>query len=150
MRYRRSRRRAGHTLPELAIVLAILGLLAALALDAFRALADRTRARMAASDLASMLAEARDMALAAAVTVAARIDTLHGSVILRAGADTLAHRRVEALHGVHLASTRDSITFSPLGLGRGVANARFVVWRGSAAETVWVSRLGRVRIGGGE
>ena len=87
-------------------------------------------------------------ALARAAIVAALVDSADGTVTLRAGADTLARRALGALHGVRIAASRDSVTYSPLGVGRGLANARYVVSRGSAAETVWVSRLGRVRTGG--
>jgi hypothetical protein len=41
--------------------------------------------------------------------------------------------------------TRDSIAFYPSGLGYGAANTRLIVSRGAAAETVTVSRAGRVR-----
>jgi Tfp pilus assembly protein FimT len=141
---------AGHTLAELVVVLVVVAAAAALAVRPWRALADRTSARMAAADLVALLAEARDVALAEARVVAARVDSADGSVTLHGGADTLARRPLGALHGVRVAATRESVTYSPLGLGRGLANARFVVTRGSAAETVWVSRLGRVRRGGGE
>ena len=142
--------RRGHTLAELVVVLAIIGATAAIAAGAWRALADRAGVRAAAADLASLLAEARDEALARAAVVAARVDSGDGSVVVRIGIDTLARRRLGALHGVHVAATRESVTYSPLGVGRGLANARFVLARGSAAETVWVSRLGRVRVGGGD
>ena len=142
--------RPGHTLAELVVVLALIGATGAIALGAWHALTDRARVRMAAADLATLLAEARDEALARGGVVAARFDTADGSVTLRSGTDTLARRRLAALHGVRLLVTRDSVAYSALGLGRGLANARFVLVRGSAAETVWVSRLGRVRVGGGE
>jgi Tfp pilus assembly protein FimT len=139
--------RPGHTLVELVVVLALMGVAGALAAGAWRALADRARVRMAAADLAAVLADARDEALARAAIVAARFDSADGAVVVRSGADTLASRRLGTLHGVRLAASRESVTYSPLGLGRGLANARFIVARGSAAETVWVSRLGRVRVG---
>ena len=145
----RPRSRAGHTLPELVVVLALLLVPLALVLGAWRAATDRARVRMAAADLASVLADARDEALARVGIVAARVDTADGSVTVRSGADTVARRPLGALHGVRLTATRDSVTYGSLGVGRGLANARFVVARGSAAETVWVSRLGRVRVGGG-
>ena len=49
------------------------------------------------------------------------------------------------LFGVTLASSRDSLAYSATGLGYGVTNASLVVRRGLAAETVSVSRTGRVR-----
>ena len=132
--------RAGHTLPELAIVVVIVAIACALAAGRWRALADRTGVRMAAADLASLLAEARDVALAGAQVVSARVEATDGSVTLRSGPDTIARRALAAHHGVHLDASRESVTYSPLGLGRGLANARFVLARGAAAETVWVSR----------
>ena len=144
------RPRRGHTLAELVVVLVLVAMAAALSLGAWRLLADRTSVRMAAADLAALLAEARDAALAGTWVVTARVDSSDGTVTVRSAADTLAHRPLAALHGVRLSATRESVTYSPLGLGRGLANARFILSRGSAAETVWVSRLGRVRRGGGE
>ena len=131
-------------------MLALVGAVGAMVAGAWRALADRARVRMATADLAALLAEARDEALARALIVAASVDTADGSVTLRCGRDTLARRPIGALHGVRLAASRDSVAYSALGVGRGLANARFIAKRGGAAETVWVSRLGRVRVGGVE
>ena len=49
-------------------------------------------------------------------------------------------------HGVTLASSRDSLAFDVRGLGYGAANLTLVARRGRAAETLVVSRLGRVRV----
>jgi hypothetical protein len=46
---------------------------------------------------------------------------------------------------VRLSTSRDSIAFDVRGLGYGAANLTLVARRGSAAETLVVSRLGRVR-----
>lgn len=144
----RRRARPGYTLVELAIVVAIAGLVLATGLAATRALLDRTATRMAAADLAALLADARDVALARGQAVAVRVDTAAGTAMMQAGADTLARRTIGALHGIRLAVTRDSVAYGALGLGVGLANARWIVRRGAAAETVLVSRLGRVRVGG--
>jgi hypothetical protein len=40
---------------------------------------------------------------------------------------------------------RDTITYAPNGMGYGVANSTIVVGIGQRAETVTVSRLGRMR-----
>jgi hypothetical protein len=57
----------------------------------------------------------------------------------------LHSRAIGFAHGVRLGGTRDSLTYDPRGLGRGAANLSIVVRRGTIAETVFVSRLGRVR-----
>ncbi|MDC6711341.1 hypothetical protein, partial [Leclercia adecarboxylata] len=99
---------------------------------------------------------------AAAVTVRAMADTRHHAVrrsartalfldsatrhlTIVAGPDTVTVHDLAALFGVSLRATRDSIAWSPTGLGFGAANARVILSRGQAADTVTVSRLGRVR-----
>ena len=57
----------------------------------------------------------------------------------------IASEPVGFTHGVSLSSTRDSITFDVRGLGWGAANLTLSVRRGAAAETLTVSRLGRVK-----
>ena len=143
----RMRRPRGHSLPELALVLAILGVVATLAMVRVGRLLDRAAVRAAAADVTALLASARDLAVAGSRLAGVRFDGARGVVTVRAGPDTLAHRALGTLHGVRLASSRDSILYSPLGTGWGAANARIVLTRGAAAETVTVSRMGRVRWG---
>jgi hypothetical protein len=52
---------------------------------------------------------------------------------------------VQALYGVRVTASRDSMAYDARGLGYGAANLSVVVHRGRVAETVYVSRLGRVR-----
>jgi hypothetical protein len=52
---------------------------------------------------------------------------------------------VGAAHGVTLRASRDTLTFAPTGLGHGASNTTIVVSRGRRADTLVVSRLGRVR-----
>jgi hypothetical protein len=46
---------------------------------------------------------------------------------------------------VSLSTSRDSLAFDVRGLGYGAANLTLVARRGAAADTLVVSRLGRVR-----
>ena len=43
-------------------------------------------------------------------------------------------------------ASRDTVPYAPTGLGFGVANSTIVVSIGERAETVTVSRLGRMRV----
>ena len=71
--------------------------------------------------------------------------TATATLAVHRGPDTLLARALGRLHGVRLSATRDSTAYAGDGLGYGAANLRLVVRRGAAAETVTVSRLGRVR-----
>jgi prepilin-type N-terminal cleavage/methylation domain-containing protein len=50
-----------------------------------------------------------------------------------------------AAHGVSLIVSRDTIRISASGLGYGAANTKLVFRRGTAADSLATSRLGRVR-----
>jgi hypothetical protein len=91
------------------------------------------------------LSEARALALAGNGLVALHVDTAAGTLSVRRGNEMLHSRAIGFAHGVRLGGTRDSLTYDPRGLGRGAANLSIVVRRGTIAETVFVSRLGRVR-----
>ena len=53
--------------------------------------------------------------------------------------------RLGSSHGVMLSASRDSMAYAPNGLGYGAANLTIILRRGESAETIFVSRLGRVR-----
>ena len=75
-----------------------------------------------------------------------RLDTARGELDLRAHGRLLAVHALGHAHGVTLAGSRDSLAFDVRGLGYGASNLTLVVRRGRAAETLVVSRLGRVRL----
>lgn len=139
------RLRPAHTLVELALVLAVAGVLALLAAPRAHGLLDRLAVRAASAELRGALALARDHALADGRATALHLDTAAGRVAVHHGADTLWSRPLAAIHGITLTATRDSLVYTPLGLGLGGANLSAVIRRGSAVETVRVSREGRVR-----
>jgi len=105
---------------------------------------DRISVRAAAGDLTATLHSARALALAGRAAVAVDLDTL-GTIRVRRGSERLFSRNIGLAHGVQLQHTRDSLAFGPLGLGHGAANLSIVVRRRAAVETVFVSRLGRIR-----
>lgn len=140
-----ARFRCGHTLVELVVVIAIGALLVGAGVRGLVGHLDRLAVRTAIAQAGGALARARDDALARHEIVSVRIDTTDGTVVLRAGTERIARYALGHEHGVRLATTRDSIAFDVRGLGRGAANLTLVARRGAAADTLVVSRLGRVR-----
>ena len=136
--------RAGSSLPELVTALALTALLLAIAVPRMRHVVERAAVRGAVADIVTTLTVAREVAVSrggAAVAVDAGSASLY---VVRAG-DTLAARRLGSVFGVTVRATRDSLAYDARGLGVGAANLTFFVARGSTADTVVVSRLGRVR-----
>ena len=137
--------RRGTTLPELVIVLATIGLVTAISIARLGALRDRLSVKAASNETVATFALARRWSLSRATRTAIGIDTTAAALTVRSYADTIALRRLGSSHGVSLAATRDSMAYAPNGLGYGASNLSLVLRRGQAAETVFVSRLGRVR-----
>lgn len=138
-------RRAAMTLPELLIVLAIVGTLLALAVPPIAASADRAAVHAATQDIETAFASARDEALARRSPVWVVFDSALGEVRVRPERAGTRTRGVGSLYGVEVRSTRDSMSYDARGLGWGAANLTVVVGRGRARDTLVVSRLGRVR-----
>lgn len=139
------RRRTGTTLVEQLVILTVLGALAALAFRAGAALLDDLAVRAAAREVRDVFAAAREHAEASGVRTAVQIDPVGAQLTAHAGPDTVTARSVQQLHSVSLYSSRDSMAYAPSGLGYGASNLSIVLVRHAAAETVTVSRLGRVR-----
>jgi len=136
--------RAGTTLVELSLVIAVAGLLTTITVPRLRTATERLAVRGAAQDVRLAFAVARDQAVRRGDYVSVVTDALTGRVTVRANGDTLFARGV-ARRGVTLSASRDSITFAPTGLGWGAANTTIVLRRGGFVDSVVVSRLGRVR-----
>ena len=138
-------RRMAFTVVELLVVLAVMGVLLGLVSLRIGAAADRSAVRAAASDAAAVFTAARNAAIYRRAAVAVTIDTVAG--ILRAYSDSIVlySRDVGAILGVRLTASRDSMAFDARGLGVGAANLSVVIRRGVATDTLFVSRLGRVR-----
>lgn len=140
----RSRLRRGATLVEQLWLLVLIGGLAALALTSGASLFAALDVAMAAQETVNLLALARDHAIATGDRTAVRFDVVATRVVVHAGRDTIA---VGDFHGsgLTLEATRDSLSYAPSGLGVGAANLRLVLTRSARADTITVSRLGRVQ-----
>lgn len=135
----------GYTIIELLLVLMIAGVVMAIAIPRGQAMLDRVAVQSAAGDVHATLSVARALALAGNAAVAIDIDSISGILRIRRGQEILLSRNIGQAHGVRLDPTRDSLTYDSRGLGRGAANLSIAIRLRSAAETVFVSRLGRVR-----
>jgi Tfp pilus assembly protein FimT len=137
--------RRGVTLPELVMVCTLVGLTAGVAVPRLHGLVDHLRLRQAGHEAAAAVTLARAAAIRRASFARVVVDGRAGEVRVESGADTLYRRNLRAQHRVELRTSRDTITFAPNGLGFGAANATIVVSLRARAETVTVSRLGRMR-----
>jgi len=137
-------RRRGATLIEQLWLLVLMGALAALTMTSGSALFAALDVAMAAQETVDLLALARDHAIATGDRTAVRFDVAGTRVVVHVGPDTIA---VGDFHGsgLTLAATRDSLSYAPSGLGVGAANLRLTLTRNARADTITVSRLGRVQ-----
>jgi prepilin-type N-terminal cleavage/methylation domain-containing protein len=140
--------RRGITLLELAVVLAVAGVLVSIALPASRRLLDAIAADHAAQAIVAGHRIARFSAITRScrTLLAVRSDSLTVRAVRGADTVTLWVRPGPAGHGVALTGPSYSLAFAPTGLPLGFANATFQLTRGSAVRRVIVSRLGRTRI----
>jgi prepilin-type N-terminal cleavage/methylation domain-containing protein len=136
--------RPGYTVAELLIVMMIAGIALSISVQRGRVVLDRISVRAAAGDAMAVLSSARTLARAGHAAVAVDVDS-SGVFRVRRGTEVLFTRTIGAAHGVTVTRTRDSLTYDSRGLGRGAANLSIVLRRRAAAETVFVSRLGRIR-----
>lgn len=140
--------RVGTTLIELVVALAVMSALLLIGIPGAAGLRDRSAVRASTTELVSALALARSAALAESRVVAVAMDTSAGTARVVASADTLLDLPLRARYGVTLSATRDSIAYGPTGRGYGAANVTLTIRSRGAADTIVVSRLGRVRTDG--
>ena len=135
----------GFTLVEIVIALAVFGVTVGLGLRGLRHLTDASATRGAAAEVRAAFATARALAVRRGERAAVRIDSVGGAVTVHLRTDTVVRLPLATLYRVRLSPTRDSAAYGAAGLGYGGTNLRVTVRRGASAETVVVSRLGRVR-----
>jgi prepilin-type N-terminal cleavage/methylation domain-containing protein len=137
--------RRAFTIIELTVTLCILGILSAIAIPWAGKVLDRVKVYGAAVEIESVFSAARHIAIAHAALATVEIDTVAQSINVSVGKDTVRKREIGAAHDVSLSASRARMSYSATGMGYGAANLSVVVRRNSAVDTVFVSRLGRVR-----
>jgi prepilin-type N-terminal cleavage/methylation domain-containing protein len=139
------RTESGFTLLEVVLVLATIGVLAAVAIPVTGRLLDGIRVRAAAGEAYALFGARRQLAILHGRMTTVEVDTLRRRITVRSNAETLRSRPLGEIHGVRLHATRPATVYAPNGLGYGLSNLTLVIRRGRAADTLTVSRLGRVR-----
>jgi len=138
--------RRGMTIVELIVMLAILGVLAAIAVPRAVTTMDRFSVRGATQDVVLAIAAARGAAGHRSAYVSFVADPRTGRVrVVVSGGETLLERDLARTRGIRLEASRESVTFAPGGLGWGAANTTVIVSKGTRSDTIVMSRLGRVR-----
>jgi prepilin-type N-terminal cleavage/methylation domain-containing protein len=137
--------RRGFNIIEIIIALVIAAVLATIVLPRAASFVDAIQVRGAVTEIESLFSTARHVAIARGAQSSLDIDPARGTISVRVGEEAVRTREVVAAHGVSLQATRTSITYAPTGMGYGVGNLSLIVTRGRVADTIFVSRLGRVR-----
>jgi prepilin-type N-terminal cleavage/methylation domain-containing protein len=137
--------RYAFTLIELTVTLCILSILSAIAVPLAGRLLDGIYVHGAVIEIESLFSTARHIAIARAGQTTVEIDTATRTVQISTGSDTLRKADIGADHDVRLSASRSRMVYSASGFGYGAANLSVVVRRNSVADTVFVSRLGRLR-----
>ena len=137
--------RHAFTLIELTVTLCILSILSAIAIPRAGRFLDGIHVRGAVIEIESLFSTARHMAIARGAQTTVEIDTAARAIYVSVGGARLRNAKIGEDHDVRLSTTRSRMTYSATGMGYGGANLSVVVRRNSFADTVFVSRLGRLR-----
>jgi prepilin-type N-terminal cleavage/methylation domain-containing protein len=144
--------RRGFTAIEMIIVVVLVGVLSAIALPFLRTGPAKSGVRGAIGAIASLHAIARNTAIsrgrtavlvmhaAAPATVLVVVRRPGSSVVDTVGAVENLYTRF----AVELATTSDSVAFTPRGIGISTSNTTVIVTRSGVADTLTISGAGRV------
>ena len=139
--------RRGTSLPEIVVVTALAGLVAAIAVPSVRHAMDRRAVELAVQQVTSAHLEARLFAVR--TRHPAQLVLSADSMVLRtafAGETTLVWRRPgPRTYGVGVTGNPRTLRFIPTGYTIGGSNISYTITKGSARRRVVISRLGRVR-----
>lgn len=139
--------RVGFTVLELMVVICIAAVLAAVWLPRSARMLDQLATERAVRDITTALAVARHGAVLrstrARLTISA--DSLRIDRFEEQGWKPWWRKPGPASHGVALETSNPIVVFGPSGMGWGVSNTTIVLRRGSHAETITMSRVGRVK-----
>ena len=137
--------RRAFTIIELTVTFCILSILSAIAIPWAGRVLDSVRVRSAGVEIESLFSAARHIAIARAAQATVDIDTAAQSMRVSVGGDIVRRRDIGTAHDVRISANRVRLSYSATGMGYGAANLSVDVRRNASVDTVFVSRLGRVR-----
>ena len=138
--------RRAFTLPELVLILAVTGILAAIAVPLLSRTVDRIEVHTAVAHLVAAHQRARIMAIAKGQVLVLSVDSATLRIAPPDGVPVLWWEAGPAAAGVTLPGPSRRFTFSPEGITLGLSNATLPLSRGTSTRTIIISRLGRVRV----
>src|SRR5512140_2154967 len=137
----------GATLPELTVVTLIIGVLASVVVPPMRRYLDQAAVRGGSERFVAVHAVTRQSAILNGRLSRYVLDRGTNTVVvsLRTPQGRWDTVRVVPLGDLRLTVSQPTVTFNPLGVGYGASNTTVIFARGASAETVTVSRTGRLR-----
>lgn len=128
------------------IVVIIVGLVVAAVVPPLAHALDRLTVDEAVDRYTAIHETTRQLAVTHATLARLEIDTARRSVALsvhgQASWDTV---EIRPLGGARVSTSQNTVTFNPMGYGWGVSNTSIIVRSGAVAETLTVSRTGRLK-----
>ncbi|HXE60686.1 MAG TPA: hypothetical protein VN607_08250 [Gemmatimonadaceae bacterium] len=137
--------RNAHTLWELVASMAIISTVIAVAAPPIAHARDRAAVHAAVAALRVTLASARNIALTRAASAVVTFDSAPPAISVVVNREIVLRQLLTGDFRAHLSATRDTIRFGPTGRAFGASNTTLILRAGSAADTITVSRVGRVR-----
>ncbi|MFL5469231.1 MAG: Tfp pilus assembly protein FimT/FimU [Gemmatimonadaceae bacterium] len=137
--------RHAFTIFELTITVCILSVLSAIAMPWAGKLLDRVHVRGAVMQIEALFSSARHIAIARSARATVDIDTAARTIYVSVGNDTVRKAMIGGENDIRLGANRTQMSYAATGMGYGAANLSVFVRRNSAVDTVFVSRLGRLR-----
>lgn len=142
---------AGFTIIELLTVVVIVGIMMGVAFPFLRRSSDRGGVTESAVVISSMHARAKLAAIQRGRVTRLKMDAgsntmwVTSSRAAGTGVDTIG--RVENLNdrfGITFTTTRDSLAFTPRGIGTETSGTTIIITKGTAADTLTISAAGRL------
>jgi prepilin-type N-terminal cleavage/methylation domain-containing protein len=138
--------RRGVTLVELVVALVLVAAMSAMALPRLVGWLDWVAVDRATGEVASFYQTARYAAIYRDERVRLELGADSLRAVFEGVTDSVFLRRPgPARHAVRLTASRALIRIQPNGLGYGAANTKLVLRRGTVAESLTTSRLGRLK-----